>query len=757
MCETLPPLFDVSNPGTEPKSAPTCGKPGGPGGGDCACGRCGSGGPLPSLRETLRFYVEHLRWAPYLFHSVFMAVEEADGAARFVPGEAPEGHPQCGCGRPWCYGKGRTQPGKHPVHRGWDKMDGPPDLDRLLAQVEGYGERQVYRGRWEGVTPNIALHCGASGIVAIDIDPRNGGVEGLAALEAQHASLPRTVQDTSGNRLGGGHYLFRAPPPGVLPDLATIQLAPGVELLQGEHALIIPPSLHPHGRFYRWVNDPRDVEVAELPAWLIDLVQAKGREEEVEKAAAAGPTRSYSPPSAVDTSSHGHDLDRRIERGRAYLRSMGSPDPRPEHPMDASAHLYAGAAFLVGLDLDDSTALRLLAEWDAGNPYGPYPESEYRRKLADAGRRGLRGSRLDEMSPRQRAWHTLDGELPDDWRERFAEVEFVAPAVAPAVVRAFEPHEARRPVNEVADEVDREFRARAVASLIQQALQADAEGRRHAFEFLTEGQVHELTARDRSADLDNPFEPPCNCCYNIVLRERETFRPRLQVVRGERWTCANCAEYLTNRELLNAEWRFTDAARAAGTGYIWQRSCPYEGWSALSRRLNRRGIQCRRVWSVRERFWVVYLSRPLDPGESTIKVDEALDQLEVYLHDWAHAVADDHEYRPAEWEGKRHRPTSTSHGWKQAREKKEESRYERLGFAAPGITPRNIREAAAAEGATVRRTDSRGEGRTLRSYTFDRLAGRWDLDSSNRLAGHLFAGEVVPELDLAGADVILNE
>src|SRR5262249_43132478 len=56
-----------------------------------------------------------------------------------------------------------------------------------------------------------------------------------------------------------------------------------------------------------------------------------------------------------------------------------------DHPMDASTHLLKAANMLVvGLDLDDDTAVWLLAEWDQANAVTPYPEKELRRKCQEA-------------------------------------------------------------------------------------------------------------------------------------------------------------------------------------------------------------------------------------------------------------------------------------------------------------------------------------------------------------------------------------
>src|SRR5271166_6578860 len=73
---------------------------------------------------------------------------------------------------------------------------------------------------------NIGVATGsASGVVVIDIDPRNGGREEFVNLTKRFGLLPVTLTcDTGG---GGRHYYFRAPAGGMKKKL----LAPGVDLL----------------------------------------------------------------------------------------------------------------------------------------------------------------------------------------------------------------------------------------------------------------------------------------------------------------------------------------------------------------------------------------------------------------------------------------------------------------------------------------------------------------------------------------------
>jgi hypothetical protein len=124
---------------------------------------------------------------------------------------------------------------------------------------------QVHRWwrRWPNA--NVGIVTGAvSGLVVLDVDPRHGGEESLAALEAEHGALPRTVESLTG---GGGQHLYFRHPGGSVPSR---QIAPGLDL-KGDGGLVVsPPSGHVSGRSYAWESGraPGDVPMAVFPRWL---------------------------------------------------------------------------------------------------------------------------------------------------------------------------------------------------------------------------------------------------------------------------------------------------------------------------------------------------------------------------------------------------------------------------------------------------------------------------------------------------------
>jgi P4 family phage/plasmid primase-like protien len=124
---------------------------------------------------------------------------------------------------------------------------------------------------------NIGIATGSpSGLVVIDVDPRNGGDATLVRLEAALGKLPATATVETGG--GGLHLYFRAPSPPVATTHG--KLGPGLDV-QAEGAYVVaPPSLHVSGQLYRW-REGLDILVhppATLPEpWLERLRSPKPR------------------------------------------------------------------------------------------------------------------------------------------------------------------------------------------------------------------------------------------------------------------------------------------------------------------------------------------------------------------------------------------------------------------------------------------------------------------------------------------------
>jgi hypothetical protein len=153
----------------------------------------------------------------------------------------------CSCGKQECH-----SPGKHPrTPRGF--KDATTD------------EAQVVE--WWNSCPsaNIGVPTGAvSGILVVDVDPRNGGDDSLKATILKHGRFPETAEQMTG---GGGRHLFFRYAGGSVPKT----LAEGIDLKGDGGYVVVAPSLHPSGNRYQWdgvAGSEAILNPADLPAWL---------------------------------------------------------------------------------------------------------------------------------------------------------------------------------------------------------------------------------------------------------------------------------------------------------------------------------------------------------------------------------------------------------------------------------------------------------------------------------------------------------
>lgn len=163
-----------------------------------------------------------------------------------------DGH--CTCGKANC-----KSPGKHPrTQHGLKEATADQEtIDRWWT-------------RWPDANVGI-LTGAASCIVALDVDPRNGGDDSLATLEHEHGELPETIEALTG---GGGRHLLFAHPGGYVKSR---NVAPGIDVKADGGYIVVEPSLHLSGRAYAWElsHHPEDTELAALPDWLLKLMRGQ--------------------------------------------------------------------------------------------------------------------------------------------------------------------------------------------------------------------------------------------------------------------------------------------------------------------------------------------------------------------------------------------------------------------------------------------------------------------------------------------------
>ena len=187
------------------------------------------------------------------------AVAEAVAAVvrglRVIPIYEPMDGGGCSCRK----GADCLDPGKHPRITGWQ-----------TAAATTAREVEAWTARWPWCGFGV-LTGRPSGVVVLDVDPRNGGDAALAELVAEHGELPATVEATTGG--GGRHLYFRHP--GGTVDNGTV--GPGLDVKADGGFVVLAGSPHASGARYRWRDGrgPDQVEVAKLPGWLLRRMSEK--------------------------------------------------------------------------------------------------------------------------------------------------------------------------------------------------------------------------------------------------------------------------------------------------------------------------------------------------------------------------------------------------------------------------------------------------------------------------------------------------
>lgn len=139
--------------------------------------------------------------------------------------------------------------------RGWKIIPCEPRGKRPLTphgKDDASSEPAVIRTWWQR-WPDANIGCAmgsASGLFAVDTDPRNGGQPHFEALHDATGIWPVTFTNMTGG--GGTHHLFALPANISVPSR---KLADGLDLISDGKYIILPPSIHPSGRAYQWNFD----------------------------------------------------------------------------------------------------------------------------------------------------------------------------------------------------------------------------------------------------------------------------------------------------------------------------------------------------------------------------------------------------------------------------------------------------------------------------------------------------------------------
>lgn len=148
--------------------------------------------------------------------------------------------------------------GKHPIPFKWAEA--------------ASGDEASIKAWWKTFkNANLGVVAGIqSGVVVVDIDPRNGGDDSLGDLMGRNGKFPDTATVITGS--GGTHYYFKHP--GGTVKNSSGAIGAGIDC-KGDGGFVVGPgSLHQCGGFYDWEgsSSPKEAGFAEMPKWLQEIV-----------------------------------------------------------------------------------------------------------------------------------------------------------------------------------------------------------------------------------------------------------------------------------------------------------------------------------------------------------------------------------------------------------------------------------------------------------------------------------------------------
>lgn len=178
-----------------------------------------------------------------------------------------------------------------PAQKGNQNMVKNTPLDQLLTLVEAHdlyvfpiepgGKQPLVKWsrdstndpdqirRWHSQWPdcNWGLDCGKSGLLALDIDVKEGKTGDLSLLDLQqrHGPLPSVTNHTP---TGGNHIIMRCPPGQPVPRTTSEHLGPGLDTRGAGGYVVLVGQVG--GRPYTWAHG--EAELPMLPDWLGALI-----------------------------------------------------------------------------------------------------------------------------------------------------------------------------------------------------------------------------------------------------------------------------------------------------------------------------------------------------------------------------------------------------------------------------------------------------------------------------------------------------
>jgi P4 family phage/plasmid primase-like protien len=262
-----------------------------------------------------------------------------------------------------CCDRSCTSVAKHPV--GWLVPRGVHDASNDVEQVKRWWRRAP--------SANIAIAAGPrSGLLVLDVDPRNGGDVTIERLCREYGTLGEPLRVRTG---GGGQHLYYAHPPTMSRGSGRL-FGPGIDVKSADGPVVAAPSMHASGQRYEWLDDWTRA-LGALPEWMVELL------DRAEQRAHRQPCETLAGAVARTPS---HPYLAAVVRAETSALAETSKGARHRGLYDASRRLgqLVGAGALAPDDITES----LLESCEANGALAEDGEKECRRTIRDGIRDG---------------------------------------------------------------------------------------------------------------------------------------------------------------------------------------------------------------------------------------------------------------------------------------------------------------------------------------------------------------------------------
>ncbi len=158
---------------------------------------------------------------------------------------------------------------------GWHVFPCQP-RSKIPATPHGFKDattdERLIRAWWEQNSAyNVAIATGeVSGIFVLDVDNKQG-----RSLDEALEPFPKIPATPTARTGGGGLQYFFKFPAGSNLSISGGKLGLGIDTRGNGGYVVAPPSVHPHGGTYQWVDSFDVADLAETPAWIVEKLEAQ--------------------------------------------------------------------------------------------------------------------------------------------------------------------------------------------------------------------------------------------------------------------------------------------------------------------------------------------------------------------------------------------------------------------------------------------------------------------------------------------------